>query len=770
MVKLTRTLESALGDRISAAREASGKTQDEVAGSLPISASTLAQIEQGSIESPPDDVLAAIAAAIPGLSDGELKRLRTGVNDKSESLTRIRETRAGRILESLDEGTGWKWRVTMVKPGISRNKTRYRAEVLAEAAELYEGARSFDGHRTEAQRKASAVGGMAGFHENVQIAAGGELTSDFTISRSAAPVRDLFLTAWESERPEMIGFSHDVACYTQPMVVGGQKITDVTKIAEVHSVDVVADPSAGGRLERLVASQRGDHVDTMTREELTALLDSDEELAGFAKEHLGIEGKPTEEELEEARVLKAAADKKIADDAEAEAKRVKEAAEKEDELTGVLLKVTIREALSSTSLPDTEKDRLTEALGKIPATESEVTAKVAESLAVWDAITKANPQGLPGQKPDVEIMEAEHEKHIKALDAMFLGAPIDGVRGFRSLKEAYVVMTGEVPRYGDSEEFARKVLAESVGAFATSEDAQRISESLTSASWANVLGDGITRKMIRDYEMNTAAFGDWRKLADIVPVNDFRTQERERVGYYNVLSTVAEGAPYPPLDSPTDEEVTYAVTKKGGTDDLTIEIITNDDLGALRGIPRKLGRAAALTIAQAFWITIIEGNPVIYDSVALFDAGHTNTTAAAFASAGLNTLRNLMLTQTALGEASGVVGAVPKFIVHPPELFATVHDLLNPAPGATVSTPWTGLEPLEVALLTDADDWFLFANPMSVPFIEVGFLGGREEPEIFVQDQPAVGSVFTADKITYKIRHTWGIAVVDFRGAQRGTQ
>jgi hypothetical protein len=48
--------------------------------------------------------------------------------------------------------------------------------------------------------------------------------------------------------------------------------------------------------------------------------------------------------------------------------------------------------------------------------------------------------------------------------------------------------------------------------------------------------------------------------------------------------------------------------------------------------------------------------------------------------------------------------------------------------------------------------------------IEIGFFGGREEPELFVQDAPNVGSLFSNDVITYKIRHIYGGGVLDFRG------
>jgi hypothetical protein len=52
--------------------------------------------------------------------------------------------------------------------------------------------------------------------------------------------------------------------------------------------------------------------------------------------------------------------------------------------------------------------------------------------------------------------------------------------------------------------------------------------------------------------------------------------------------------------------------------------------------------------------------------------------------------------------------------------------------------------------------------------IELGFYQGRQDPELFVQNDPTVGSVFTADKLTWKIRHIYGGTVVDYRALYRG--
>jgi hypothetical protein len=66
------------------------------------------------------------------------------------------------------------------------------------------------------------------------------------------------------------------------------------------------------------------------------------------------------------------------------------------------------------------------------------------------------------------------------------------------------------------------------------------------------------------------------------------------------------------------------------------------------------------------------------------------------------------------------------------------------------------------AYWTDANDWCTLADPMKLPVLEIGFLDGREEPELFVQDMPNVGSLFSNDLITYKIRHIYsGNVLVD---------
>ena len=134
----------------------------------------------------------------------------------------------------------------------------------------------------------------------------------------------------------------------------------------------------------------------------------------------------------------------------------------------------------------------------------------------------------------------------------------------------------------------------------------------------------------------------------MVPVTDFRTQERPRLGGYGNLPAVAQGDPYTALTSPSDEKATYAVTKRGGTEDLTLEMIRNDDVGAIRRLPTELALAAANTLYE-FVFDFIRTNPTIYDTKALFHADHGNLGTTALDATSFAAARLAMIQQVRAG-------------------------------------------------------------------------------------------------------------------------
>jgi hypothetical protein len=70
-------------------------------------------------------------------------------------------------------------------------------------------------------------------------------------------------------------------------------------------------------------------------------------------------------------------------------------------------------------------------------------------------------------------------------------------------------------------------------------------------------------------------------------------------------------------------------------------------------------------------------------------------------------------------------------------------------------------------IFTDQLSWYLFDISGDVDIIEVGFLQGKREPEFVQADNPLAGSMFTQDRVVYKMRHEYECAILDHRGAYK---
>ena len=112
---------------------------------------------------------------------------------------------------------------------------------------------------------------------------------------------------------------------------------------------------------------------------------------------------------------------------------------------------------------------------------------------------------------------------------------------------------------------------------------------------------------------------------------------------------------------------------------------------------------------------------------------------------------------------------MPAFVAVPTELESTLMRILDSKlePDTVennINVMYKVAKPMVVGALTDANDWYLIAAKTWLDLYEIAFVDGAEKPTILVQDQPNVGNTFTRDRITYKVRHEYGAAMVDYRG------
>ncbi|MBI4250998.1 MAG: hypothetical protein HY618_00930 [Candidatus Tectomicrobia bacterium] len=703
------------------------------------------------------------------------------------------------------EGGPAEMEVLIARPGYSRDGGRFLPEgVLAAAAPRFEEAQCFANH---AEQGPPDVRCLTGWHRNARMGEHeGEraLLSTLLVSSAAKWLQDLAADALAAGIKEPFGFSYDMMARAHLEEQEGRGLVQVVdEITKVNSVDVVFRGRHGGMPLALAADDSPDKEIAML-EKLLAWL---KENAPNRHEALGKEftlervlqaceesgfdpGKMQAQAEDEPPESGAGIPGPAAGSAEPPARKaggdsaatLKAAAKSGADDPGVERRLAAIERgqvldsrLKACALPDPVKDKLRAQYDpkrlweeKDLAEAIQLEAKTLEKLTASGA--------LRGYGARAEVTQDEADRVQGMMDGMVdpKAKISSGARPFRFLSEAW-------PAYSREPFEPRRVLAacREYGRRASTDFGaiQRLRASLTLAGWGQAFGDSITRALMRDYREDI--FNEWTKVVSSkVPLKDFRTKRAVRLGGYGNLATVAEQATYPALTTPTDEEATYAPAKRGGIEDLTLETIQNDDIGAIQAIPKRLSRAAKATLNSFVFVTNISANPTLYDGTALFAAGHGgNTAASALTYANLVTGIEAMMQQTFYNEPREVgAQARPRFLLHPSELSEEAFDLLANTVKVVTGQDATmknwpnalGIEAILVPEYTDANDWFLVADPRLMDTIEIGFLDGQEEPELFVEDNESAGSPFNADKLRYKIRHIYGGAVLDFRGFYRG--
>lgn len=711
----------------------------------------------------------------------------------------------GPILEAGETTpSGKKWAVLIIQEGLSKNRNHYSRKTLKEAVGLYDGARIYLDHEEGGRRFGRSTKDTAGFIKDPQpvlLPSSQEADAPpiFGIAATAIvtkrETREELLDAWTEGKSDLFGLSHDVEGeHVAVKTPSGGGYYDVTKISRVKSVDFVTNPAAGGRVLRLVASDVVSptlHEDLTMLEQLIAAIKASGNAPLIAKlEALG--ANPTadavvglhQQLMEAVRTPPPAAVPAPAQPAATQAGKVITIEEATFlEATQDARSLFAENAINGTGLPAPVKDHLkakfarviseATSVGAVPS-KAAITAELKEQVDLHAKLVAANVMlPSPGTASHIELGEGRRDKAIHAFDAFF-GVKQEGVDADKrpilklvpnarltSFRQLYVDITGDTNVSGRLSE------------------ATRLTEALDSASFDQILGDSITRRMLADYAAISQA--QWRgTVAEVVPVNDFRTQRRLRFGGYPNLSIVAQGAPYPSLTSPTDEEATYAPAKRGGTEQVTREMILNDDVGVIRRIPSRLARAAAQTLYE-FVFDFMRTNAAIYDATALAAAGHNNNiSTTALSSTQLVTLRNKIKTMTDMSNSKRL-GLSAKYLWVPTELEELAFQITMAAravpdaslaaqaePAAPNFVQKIGVEARVVDYWTDTNNYWLTASVDQTPMIEIGFVGGREEPELFVQDTPNQGSMFSNDQLTWKLRHEYGGGVMDFRGFAGG--
>ena len=297
----------------------------------------------------------------------------------------------------------------------------------------------------------------------------------------------------------------------------------------------------------------------------------------------------------------------------------------------------------------------------------------------------------------------------------------------------------------------------------------------TTGSFANLLLDAVNKTLLASYAEAEYSYSIWARQG--ASTADLKSIHRMRFSEFPNLEMIPENDKYPEK-AMTDSKETYRPDKFGAMLTFSWEAFLNDDLDAFSKAPVMMGNAAKRTINQKVY-EVLAANDVMGDGVALFGAhaSGSNTSGAAAAPSVTTLNAGFVGMRRQKGLNSNVsINVQPRYLIHGPTYEATVDELL-------VSTSYNAANnnegvknlygpdgPQKRRLIPVCDnaigdtntDWYLAADQaQGVDTVEYTFLQGEESP---VTDQE---EDFDTDTYKFKIRQTFGVKAIDWRGLWR---
>lgn len=257
----------------------------------------------------------------------------------------------------------------------------------------------------------------------------------------------------------------------------------------------------------------------------------------------------------------------------------------------------------------------------------------------------------------------------------------------------------------------------------------------------------------------------WRRFCKTGNLSDFRPHGRYRIGSFGNLDSKTENNEFKhkTLSDALKESIQLAT--KGNLITISREMIINDDMGALVELTQQMAYAAGRTIESAVY-AYLATNPTMSDGTALFHADHGNLagSGAAVTSALITAGKNAMASQQD-HDGNDYLDIIPSVFVgsvgNADEATRINEMRYDDEAQKRQEKPNTnrGLFNDVVGSPRVAAPWYMFADPMEAPVLEVGFLDGNEDPYLEVKDN------FTQDGATYKVRSDFAVGAVGWEGA-----
>ena len=242
---------------------------------------------------------------------------------------------------------------------------------------------------------------------------------------------------------------------------------------------------------------------------------------------------------------------------------------------------------------------------------------------------------------------------------------------------------------------------------------------------SNLLGALVNKFLLNGFN---AVESSWQEVSAVRSVNDFKAINLLRLNGDMKFRKIGNAGELKVAQA-SDTKRSVAADTYGISTQLTRQDMINDDLNALSQIPQRMGRGAALAMNEAIWTEFQSSNSSYYQAA----------TAAAGNALSLSSLKTATTAFRKLTDPDGnPLGIQPRVLLVPPELEITAAELMTSAlliSGNTTKEPnanvLQGRYRVVVSnYLTSASTWWLAADSVDLPALDVVFLNGQQAPTI----------------------------------------
>lgn len=270
-----------------------------------------------------------------------------------------------------------------------------------------------------------------------------------------------------------------------------------------------------------------------------------------------------------------------------------------------------------------------------------------------------------------------------------------------------------------------------------------------------ILSNVANKSLAKSYQLADTTFEAWTAKGNNT---DFKAAKRYRLSEAQELVEIKENGEFK-ASKFTEEEVTASVLTFGRSWSLSRQAIINDDLSALSKIPQSYAYAAKYGI-----------NRLVYKTLSGLNLEATNKgTAGTLSVTSLGEARKLLRTQKGVDKET-TLNLRPYALIVPAELETLAQQLLKSTSdpegkNSGVANPFNEKNTNNLRLIVDGEldsysnkAWYVVADPMLAPAIEVTYLNGKDTPTIDSRVS------FTNLGMDFRIYMDYGVNVIDKRG------